>query len=169
MSVPTLRRGPAAPPRLAITRQVARPAGARAPATATILLVEDDPEVRGIFAGFLRHAGYRVIEAADGTEALQALRERHGHVDLVVTDVVMPYVDGPALVDAVRRRQPDVRVLYVTGYDVETLPAADDLPETGHARKPLTRSQLLDHVAALLAPRTDDAPPRRREITSEFD
>lgn len=166
MSATSLRRGPATPPRLALTRRPRVGPLATAPVSATILLVEDDPEVRAIFAGFLRHAGYSVIEAADGTEALTALRERHGHVDVIVTDVVMPHVDGPALVDAVRSRQPDVRVLYVSGYDVETEPAADDAPETRHLRKPLTRTMLLDQVAALLG---RGHSPARREAASEFD
>ena len=167
MSGAALRRAPATMPRLAITRPGGVGAALAPRASATLLLVEDDPEVRALFGSFLRHAGYTVVDVPNGAEALLVLRDRHAHVDAVITDVVLPYVDGPALVSAVRGAHPDVPVLFVSGYDVETELADDGRPPTRHLRKPLTRSALLTEVAALLSPA--GARPPRREVASEFD
>ena len=167
MSGAALRRAPATTPRLAISRPAEPRVAPARRASATLLLVEDDPEVRALFGSFLRHAGYLVVDVANGAEALVILRDRHAHVDAVITDVVLSYVDGPALVSAVRDTRPDVPVLYVSGFDVETEVAADDRPPTRHLRKPLTRSALLTEVAALLSPA--GARPPRREVASEFD
>lgn len=166
MSATSLRRGPAALPRVAVTPAPRRDPGATSgPATATLLLVEDDPEIRALFTSFLAHAGYDVVDVPDAAEALLVLRDRHARVDLLITDVVLPHIDGPSLVATVRERHPDVRVLYVSGYELETEPAAAGGPPTRHVRKPLTRSALLAEVAGLLA-----APaPGRREVASEFD
>lgn len=96
--LPTSRkRPPAVTPRLAVTRAgraaAARAAGSGAP---RILLVEDDPSLRAVFVNFLRHAGYEVVEAQDGADALAVLDREPAPVDLVVTDVVMPHTGGPA-------------------------------------------------------------------------
>lgn len=168
MSVTSLRRGPATPPRLAVTPRPRAVADAirMAPAAATLLLVEDDPEIRALFTSFLAHAGYDVVDVPDAAEALLVLRSRRAHIDLLITDVVLPHVDGPALVAAIRERHPQVRVLYVSGFEVETEAAAATGPATRHVQKPVTRSVLLAEVAALLA--IPPAPPRR-EVASEFD
>ncbi len=80
----------------------------------TILLVEDEQSLRSLIARGLRSRGYSVIEAANGIEALEAL-ERSA-VDLVVSDVVMPEMDGPALLKAIRGRNPDLKILFVSGW-----------------------------------------------------
>ena len=119
-------------------------------ATATVLLVEDDPEVRGLFSRFLEAAGHTVIEAADGRDALEIFDARRDDIDLVITDVVMPNVSGPTLAAAIRERRPDVKVLFVSGY-AEALDA--DLaqsPSTVLVHKPITRQILVDRVAGLL-------------------
>lgn len=168
MSGPSLRRGPAAPPRVALTRSPRRGADTpRASSRATVLVVEDDPEERALFASFLTHAGHDVVDVADAAEALLVMRDRRAHVDVLVTDVVLPHVDGPSLVAAVRAHHPEVRVLYVSGYDIETEAALAGTAETRHARKPLTRSALLAEVGALLKP--GSTGPGRREVASEFD
>ena len=84
--------------------------------TETILLVEDEPLVRGVGAEVLRHQGYTVIEAANGVEALEAALNADQTIDMLVTDVVMPLMGGKELADRLRESQPEIKVLYSTGY-----------------------------------------------------
>jgi two-component system cell cycle sensor histidine kinase/response regulator CckA len=79
----------------------------------TILLVEDDESVRLLTARGLRSRGFTVIEASNGLEALKALDEQS--IDLLVSDVVMPEMDGPALAKAMRERNPDLKVVFISG------------------------------------------------------
>jgi len=134
------------------SRPLAAPSvAADAPAAGgTVLLVEDDPEVRALFATFLTHAGYHVLEAADGREALEVFERRAAAVDVVVTDVVMPNVSGPALAGALRARRPDVKLLYVSGYNEQGEPGPSGEPGAVHLPKPVTRAALLRQVAALI-------------------
>jgi len=115
----------------------------------TVLLVEDDPEVRTIFTAFLRDAGYLVREAGDGQEALELFERHADEIDVVMTDVVMPNVSGPSLVSALRTRKPDVRVLFVSGY-TDQLELDGQDAHAAHIAKPVTRSALLEHIAALI-------------------
>ncbi len=116
----------------------------------TVLLVEDDPEVRSLFSAFLRDGGYEVVEAADGQDAMTIFDARGDAIDVVMTDVVMPNVSGTALASALRARRPDLKVLYVSGY-TEQLELGGLEPNTAHLPKPVTRLTLLRQLAALLA------------------
>jgi two-component system, cell cycle sensor histidine kinase and response regulator CckA len=159
--LPTPRkRAPAVTPRLAVTRG-SRTAARRAVTSgpSRILVVDDDPSLRALFANFLRHAGYDVIEAQDGDDALAALANERTPVDLLVTDVVMPHTGGPALVERLRARVPGIPVLYLSGYAVDTDVADDATADTAHLQKPLTRSALLAEVAALLGNAPAGPPP----------
>jgi two-component system cell cycle sensor histidine kinase/response regulator CckA len=82
----------------------------------TILLVEDEEGLRSLNARGLRSRGYSVIEASNGIEAMEALEEKNGAVDLVVSDVVMPEMDGPTLLKAMRARNPELKIIFVSGY-----------------------------------------------------
>ncbi|HET9936475.1 MAG TPA: PAS domain-containing protein [Methyloceanibacter sp.] len=82
----------------------------------TVLLVEDEDAVRSFAVRALAQRGYRVLEATTGTEALELFRSHHGDVDLVVSDVVMPEMDGPTLCDELRRERPDLKVIFISGY-----------------------------------------------------
>ena len=82
----------------------------------TILLVEDEEGLRSLNARGLRSRGYSVIEASNGIEAMEALEEKNGAVDLVVSDVVMPEMDGPTLLNEMRARNPDLKIIFVSGY-----------------------------------------------------
>ncbi len=122
--------------------------------TETVLAVEDDPLVREITARALRAGGYRVLVAAGGAEALEMAARLEGPLHLIVTDVVMPGMDGRALADELRRRNPGVRVLYVSGYAHDIIghhgvldAGVELLP------KPFTSGALLARVRAVL-----DAP-----------
>lgn len=118
----------------------------------TILLVEDNPDVRVLFSTFLRQAGYRVLEAADGRDALDTFEASAAEIDLVVTDVVMPNVSGPALASALRVRRPDVKVLYVSGCADQLEIDAAPGPRATLLHKPVTRTTLVGQVAALMQP-----------------
>src|SRR5262249_50649272 len=82
----------------------------------TILLGEDEEGLRSLNARGLRSRGYSVIEASNGVEAMEALEEKDGAVDLVVSDVVMPEMDGPTLLKAMRGRNPNLKIIFVSGY-----------------------------------------------------
>lgn len=82
----------------------------------TIMLVEDDDPVRIFGARALRNKGYRVIEAKSGEEALSLIRDSKEKVDLLITDVVMPQMDGPRLVREVREIHPEMKVIFISGY-----------------------------------------------------
>jgi two-component system cell cycle sensor histidine kinase/response regulator CckA len=118
----------------------------------TILLVEDEDGLRALNARGLRSRGYSVIEAANGIEALELLEENNGHVDLVVSDVVMPEMDGPTLLTSMRSRNPDLKVIFVSGYAEDAF--AKSLPENqqfAFLPKPFTLSQLVAAVKETLS------------------
>ncbi len=96
-------------------------AGARRGGSETILLAEDEPAVRAVAARTLRSQGYTVLEAAHGPEALEVARRHVGSVHLLVSDLVMPHLDGPALVTELHRDRPEVRVLFTSGYPSDVL------------------------------------------------
>jgi two-component system cell cycle sensor histidine kinase/response regulator CckA len=84
--------------------------------TATILLVEDEEAVRAFAARALQSRGYKVFEAASGVEALEVMKESGGTVDLVVSDVVMPELDGPSMLRELRKTRPDLKIIFISGY-----------------------------------------------------
>ncbi|RMG55150.1 MAG: response regulator, partial [Acidobacteria bacterium] len=85
----------------------------------TILLVEDEPEVREAIQAILTHLGYRVLPAVNGREALNVYERRHADIALVVTDLVMPEMDGIALIKALRTRDPRVKIIVMSGYPLK--------------------------------------------------
>jgi len=118
----------------------------------TILLVEDEEGLRSLNARGLRSRGYSVIEASNGVEAMEALEERNGAVDLVVSDVVMPEMDGPTLLKAMRGRNPDLKIIFVSGYAEDAFEKS--LPENqqfAFLPKPFTLSQLVAAVKETMA------------------
>src|SRR2546423_13261836 len=97
--------------------EIAEPAaGKDLTGSATVLLVEDEDPVRKFGARALRNKGYKVIEAKSGESALEALHSAAEKIDLVITDVVMPHMDGPDLVRHVRQSHPEMKVIFISGY-----------------------------------------------------
>ncbi|MBV9261280.1 MAG: response regulator [Pseudolabrys sp.] len=111
-----------------------------------ILLVEDEEGLRALNARGLSSRGYTVLEASNGVEAIEVL-EREGAVDLVVSDVVMPEMDGPTLLKELRQRDPKIRVIFVSGYAEEAF--QKNLPQGeqyAFLAKPFTLKQLVAAV-----------------------
>ncbi|MGO8952653.1 MAG: response regulator [Rhodomicrobium sp.] len=118
----------------------------------TVLLVEDEEAVRSFASRALATRGYTVLEAASGVEALDIMDREKGQVDLVVSDVVMPEMDGPTLLRHLRERNPNIRIVFMSGYAEEAfrknLTADEDfvfLP------KPFTLKKLAETVKAAAA------------------
>jgi two-component system cell cycle sensor histidine kinase/response regulator CckA len=86
-----------------------------------ILLVEDEESVRAFSARALRATGYEVFEADGGEEALEVLEDLDYKIDLMISDVVMPEMDGPTLLKQLRQTMPDLKVIFVSGYAEESV------------------------------------------------
>jgi PAS domain S-box-containing protein len=150
---------PVAPPPAAIQPP------AEAPATtdtrsARILVVEDEPAVRTLVGRVLERAGFSVVPAADGAEALRAFDADATAVDLVLTDIVMPGMSGIELVRELRLRRPGLRVLLMSGYTEDSVGHGQGRLEL--LAKPFTEDQLISGVRASLARAGDDADAAAR-------
>jgi len=123
-----------------------------------ILLVEDEDGVRSIAASQLRSRGYEVEEACDGEDALEILQDDPGGFDLVVSDVVMPGMDGPTLIREAKELLGSAKVLFMSGYaERDIAQQLDDDREVSFMPKPFTVKQLAERVKAELGPRSKEA------------
>jgi two-component system, cell cycle sensor histidine kinase and response regulator CckA len=119
----------------------------------TILLVEDEEGLRSLNARGLRSRGYTVIEASNGVEALEALEEKNGAIDLVVSDVVMPEMDGPTLLRKLRGRNPDLKIIFVSGYAEDAFAKSlEENEKFDFLAKPFALSALVAKVKETMAP-----------------
>ncbi|HTS27832.1 MAG TPA: response regulator [Bryobacteraceae bacterium] len=124
----------------------------------TILVVDDEPEVRKLVAAMAAKTGYTVITADSGEHALTLYKHHNAPVELLITDVVQPGMSGPMLADRLTALQPDMKVLYMSGYD-NTMVVQKYVVERGHAllTKPFnnrefeTKLQELLHLKAPVA------------------
>jgi two-component system, cell cycle sensor histidine kinase and response regulator CckA len=113
----------------------------------TILLVEDEEGLRALNARGLASRGYTVIEASNGVEALEELERRNGAVDLVVSDVIMPEMDGPTLMKELKQRNPEIKIIFVSGYAEDAFDRSlADHKEFNFLPKPFTLRQLVTVV-----------------------
>jgi len=116
----------------------------------TVLIVEDEESVRRLAHRILVAHGYRVLEASTGDEALEVWAQHHDEIDILVTDVVMPKMGGPALADRLRSDRPDLPVVFCSGYsDNKLMPIRDDDLHTVFLAKPFTLMGLMERVARL--------------------
>ena len=119
-----------------------------------VLFVEDEDTVRRFAKRALTRAGYTVLAAANGSEAIAALEAHRGSVDLLLTDVVMPGMSGPELAKRLVAMMPEMRVIYTSGYTLETMVREGRLAEdVNYLPKPYTLNELTGKVAAVLGPR----------------
>jgi two-component system cell cycle sensor histidine kinase/response regulator CckA len=136
----------------AVKAEVAKKPAADMTGQGTILLVEDEDPVRAVNSRALSARGYTVLEAASGVEALEIMQERGAPVDLVVSDVVMPEMDGPTLLSELRKLYPDLKVIFVSGYAEEAF--RKNLPDGENFNflpKPFSLRQLVETVKQTIA------------------
>jgi PAS domain S-box-containing protein len=127
--------------------------------TETILLVEDDPQLRALSSSVLGHCGYRVLAAATPEEGIGICESNHHEIRLLVTDVVMPRMNGRQLAERIQRMCPKIRVLYISGYTDNAIVHYGVLdPGLWFLAKPFTLSALVAKVREVLDSATSSAP-----------
>jgi two-component system cell cycle sensor histidine kinase/response regulator CckA len=129
-----------------------KPAAARdLTGVGTILLVEDEDAVRDFAVRALTMRGYKVLDACGGEEALDLVKDHNGPIDLLISDVVMPGMEGPELVNEMRKLMPDLRVIFISGYAEESFRNSPDRPEDClFLPKPFSLKQLTSKVKEVL-------------------
>jgi two-component system cell cycle sensor histidine kinase/response regulator CckA len=141
---------PAIASTIAAADEVRRTAASDLTGHETILLVEDEEGLRALNARGLRSRGYNVVEAGNGVEAIEALEtlaHEGGRVDLVVSDVVMPEMDGPSLLKELRKTNPDLKIIFVSGYAEDAFEKSlPDSVQYNFLAKPFTLKQLVSAV-----------------------
>jgi len=110
--------------------------------TGTILLVEDEAMVRAVAERALARQGYTVVTATNGEEGLEILEAGRERIDLVISDVVMPTMDGPTMARAAREKRPDLPIIFMSGYAEEQLRKSIDLDNIGFLPKPFSVQQI---------------------------
>ena len=122
---------------------------------ATILLVDDEQPLRQLIRQSLELGGHRILEAANGQEALVAASESTCSIDVVITDVVMPGMSGAELIRQLRERQPGIPVVLISGWPISSRDAIDS--RTLFLQKPVTYGQLVKAVHRSLRAPTSHA------------
>lgn len=131
--------------------------------TETVLLVEDQDEVRSLGCLGLRATGYTVLEARDGVEALEVAGRHPGRIHLLVTDVIMPRMGGPELAQQLSSSRPGLKTLFLSGYTTHPmLPKGLTADNTNFLQKPFTATVLARKVQALLDAESEAATKEDR-------
>jgi CheY-like chemotaxis protein len=116
-----------------------------------VLLVEDNLDVRTLAHAILEQQGYSVLEAEDAAAAIRIADQYPGCVHLLITDVVMPKMNGPAMARAIRAHRPDAKVLYMSGYTDDAIVRHGVLePGTPFLQKPFTPGTLARKIRQVL-------------------
>jgi CheY-like chemotaxis protein len=119
--------------------------------TETVLLVEDEQSVRKLTRSLLEESGYTVLEAENGAHAVEIAKQHHGPIHLLLTDVVMPGMNGPAVADKILPIHSETKVLYVSGYSSSFGTQTGLVPAGANLfQKPFSRAALLRKVRNLL-------------------
>ncbi|MDT9546290.1 MAG: ATP-binding protein [Chlorobium phaeovibrioides] len=116
----------------------------------TILLVDDEEAVRRIVGKFLVSFGYRVLSAADGREALEVAGAYDGPIHMLLTDMIMPGMNGRELSEQLEHQREEVKILYISGYASDILSDADESEDVHFLGKPFSRAALFDKVRSVL-------------------
>lgn len=112
----------------------------------TVLVVEDESALRDATREILERNGYAVVTAGDGQSALLMSNRHEGTIDVLLTDVVMPKMQGTELADAIRLQRPGIAVVYMTGYAKEGFRAGGGVHPAALVEKPVSEARLLDAV-----------------------
>jgi CheY-like chemotaxis protein len=129
------------------------------PTSHTVLVVDDEPEVRKLVSAMVTQFGYNVLTADSGEHALTLYKNHKEPIELLITDVVAPGMSGPMLADKLTTLQPDLKVLYISGYD-NTHVVQKYVVEKGHEllTKPFTVEQMQNKVRQMLRPQKSGSP-----------
>jgi two-component system cell cycle sensor histidine kinase/response regulator CckA len=123
--------------------------------TGTILLVEDEDAVRMFASRALRDKGYRVMESSNGESALEFIKKSGNTIDLVVTDVVMPKMDGPSLINQIKTQNPNMKVIFISGYTEDSFRDSLTSDSTVHfLSKPFSIKELACKVKEIIGERS---------------
>ena len=112
----------------------------------TVLVVDDEPPVRSLMRATLQRQGFEVLEAEDGIAACELLQGRSGGIQVVVTDITMPRMDGITLGKKIHAEHPEVEILYVSAFSMDP---TQDIPISRFLRKPFPLSELVQRVRRL--------------------
>jgi len=117
----------------------------------TVLLAEDERQVRDVVERQLAAEGYQVLVAADGREALEVAEAHRGGIDVLLSDVVMPHLSGPDLAREFRERNPEAVVIFMSGYSEEAVVRQGDLGDrSAFVQKPYSPAELAGTIRRLL-------------------
>lgn len=114
-----------------------------------ILLVEDEDPIRLFSSRVLREKGYEIVEARDGIQALQTIKN-HEDITLIITDVMMPGIDGPSLISEVQKHAPHIKALFVSGYPKESIELSGNYSNRYFLQKPFSLSELVSKIQEIL-------------------
>jgi len=114
----------------------------------TLLIVEDDKHVLSMMKEYFEYLGYNVISASDGMDGLKMIKSEN--YDLLITDIVMPYISGLGLISLLKKKYPDIPAIAVTGYGKNLEKLASEKRADVVLRKPFTMEILINHVHKLL-------------------
>jgi CheY-like chemotaxis protein len=128
--------------------------------TATVLIAEDEEGVRELASEFVSSAGYTVLTAKDGMEALAIAEQSDRPIDLLITDVVMPKMRGPELAKRLKALHPDLRIVYMSGYLEYNSSNGQFLEEGFFLQKPFSRNTLVSKVDEALSHELEVLPVR---------
>ncbi len=123
----------------------------------TILLVEDEEMVRGLMCEVLEREGYNVLSCSHPREGIEASKRHCGQIDLLLTDVVMPGMNGREMANRILEFLPELHVIFMSGYAEHALTRDGEIdPQTEYLQKPFTLRALTDKLARLL--RSEEVP-----------
>lgn len=133
------------------TERMASEAGESAQGGNTVLLVDDEESVRAIVTKILSRHGHTVLEAEHGADALRLAAGYEGKIDLLITDMYMPGLRGPEILEKLKLTRPGIPVLFMSGYGDEDVARSGVEPGSSFLRKPFTVQELSEAVRKALA------------------